>query len=57
MSPCGPPLVAGCSNGYVHDGPPADAAARGGYEVTECRLAPEWQALYEAKAKEILGKL
>ena len=50
-------LVAPFSNGYMHYGAPADAYDRGGYEVTECLLAPEWQALYEQKAAEIMRKL
>ena len=29
----------------------------GGYEVTECLLAPEWQALYEETAARVLGRL
>ncbi len=50
-------FVAAYSNGYLQYGPPAADYPRGGYEVTECFLAPEWQALYEAKALEVLGKL
>lgn len=50
-------FMAAFSNGYIHYGPPADYYGKGGYEVTECLLAPEWQAVYEAKAREILGKL
>jgi len=45
------------SNGYIHYGPPADAYDRGGYEVTECLLAPEWQKIYERKALEIIHRL
>ena len=36
-------FVAAFSNGYMHYGPPAEAYSRGGYEVTECLLAPEWE--------------
>lgn len=50
-------FMAAFSNGYIHYGPPASEYPRGGYEVTECLLAPEWQALYEAKAAEVLGRL
>ncbi len=50
-------FVAAYSNGYLQYGPPAADYPKGGYEVTECFLAPEWQALYEAKALEVLGKL
>ena len=50
-------FVAAFSNGYVHYGPPADDYSKGGYEVTECLLAPEWQQMYESKADEILRRL
>jgi len=50
-------LVAAFSNGYLHYAPPADMYPRGGYEVTECLLAPEWQAVYETTAFEILGSV
>nr|HPK00099.1 hypothetical protein [Candidatus Hydrogenedentota bacterium] len=50
-------FVAAYSNGYLQYGPPAADYPKGGYEVTECFLAPEWQAIYEAKALEVLNKL
>ena len=50
-------MVVPFSNGYMHYGAPADAYDRGGYEVVECLLAPEWQQIYEAKAADILGRL
>ncbi len=46
--------IAGFSNGYMHYGAPAADYDKGGYEVTECFLAPEWQALFESKVQEIL---
>ncbi len=49
--------MAACSNGYVHYGPPASDYPKGGYEVTECLLAPEWQAVYETKVNDILQHL
>jgi hypothetical protein len=49
--------MAAYSNGYIHYGPPASEYPKGGYEVTECLLAPEWQAIYEAKAQEIIARL
>lgn len=49
--------MAGFTNGYLHYGPPAAAYGQGGYEVTECLLAPEWQALYEKTAAGILARL
>jgi hypothetical protein len=50
-------FMAAYSNGYIHYGPPAGDYPKGGYEVTECLLAPEWQSLYEAKARELLNRL
>jgi hypothetical protein len=49
--------MAAYSNGYIHYGPPASEYPKGGYEVTECLLAPEWQALYETKAQEVITRL
>lgn len=57
LSPFEHTLVAAFANGYVHYGPPAADYDAGGYEVTECLLAPEWQPLYETKAAEILHRL
>lgn len=50
-------FMAAFSNGYAHYGPPAEEYPRGGYEVTECFLGAGWQALYEAKAAEVLARL
>jgi hypothetical protein len=50
-------FISAFSNGYIHYGPPAADYDKGGYEVTECLLAPEWQALYEKKAAEVIGRL
>ena len=44
-------FVAAYSNGYIQYGPPADYYDKGGYEVTECLLAPEWQQIYEKKSR------
>jgi len=41
----------------MHCGPPAADHDKGGYEVTECLLAPEWQQVYESKANEIIRRL
>ena len=38
-------FMAAFSNGYIHYGPPAADYDAGGYEVTECLLAPEWQRI------------
>ena len=56
-SPCEHTFVVAFSNGYMHYGPPATDYDKGGYEVTECLLAPEWQQIYEAKANEIIHRL
>ncbi len=50
-------FISAFSNGYIHYSPPADYYDKGGYEVTECLLAPNWQEIYEQKAAEILRKL
>ena len=50
-------FIAAFSNGYMHYGAPADHYDRGGYEVTECLLAPEWQEIFEKKANEIIRRL
>lgn len=50
-------FLAAFSNGYIHYGAPAAAYSRGGYEVTECLLAPEWQALFENKAADLIRRL
>ena len=50
-------FMAACSNGYMHYGPLASDYDRGGYEVTECLLAPEWQEIYEKKALDIIRRL
>ena len=50
-------FVAAYSNGYMHYGAPAADYNKGGYEVTECFLAPEWQQIYEKKVNEIIRKL
>ncbi len=31
--------------------------ALGGYEVTECFMAPEWQEMFEAAAREVIAML
>jgi hypothetical protein len=56
-SPFAHTIVSAFSNGYLHYGPAAADYPKGGYEVTECLLAPEWQELYEATAREVIGRL
>jgi hypothetical protein len=50
-------FMAAFTNGYMHYGPPASYYDKGGYEVTECLLAPGWEELYTKTAKEIIAKL
>jgi len=50
-------FVAALSNGYVHYGAPVGDYSMGGYEVTECLLAPEWQQIYEETAARVLSRL
>ncbi|MCD6360458.1 MAG: hypothetical protein J7M38_06275, partial [Armatimonadetes bacterium] len=50
-------FVSAFSNGYVHYGPPAGDYPLGGYEVTECFLAPEWQEIFERTAGEVIAML
>jgi len=52
-------FVAGCTNGYIYYAPTAEQLEnRGGaQEDSDCILAPEWQALFEAKAQAILERL
>ncbi|MFA7231418.1 MAG: hypothetical protein WC071_09115 [Victivallaceae bacterium] len=57
ISPYKTTLVAAFSNGYIHYGPPAEAYDKGGYEVTECLLAPEWENIYKSTVKEIFEQL
>jgi hypothetical protein len=45
------------SNGYLHYSPPASYYGRGGYEVTECLLAPEWEKIFLDTVREMLGEL
>jgi len=50
-------FVAAYSNGYIHYGAPAADYDKGGYEVTEYLLAPEWQQIFETKTQEIINKI
>ncbi|MCF6175234.1 MAG: hypothetical protein L3J71_05675 [Victivallaceae bacterium] len=50
-------FIAAYSNGYVHYGAPASYYDKGGYEVTECFIAPEWQQIFEDKVRGIINRL
>ncbi len=56
-SPYDKTFIAAFTNGYIHYGPPAEDYDCGGYEVTECLLAPGWQAMYEKAAADVIAKL
>lgn len=52
-------FVAGYTNGYIYYAPTAEQLRNvgGAQEDSDCLLAPEWQAIYEAKAGEIVRRL
>ncbi|MGB0582196.1 MAG: hypothetical protein ACPGVU_21080 [Limisphaerales bacterium] len=52
-------FVAGYSNGYIYYCPTAEQLKNVGraQEDSDCLLAPEWQAMFEKKALEILNAL
>ena len=58
-SPHGSTFVAGYTNGYIYYCPTAEQLEnRGGaQEDSDCMLAPEWQAIFEKKAAELLNRL
>ncbi len=57
LSPFKHTYIASNSNGYLHYSPPASYYGRGGYEVTECLLAPEWEAIFLNAVQRIFKKL
>ena len=52
-------FIAGVTNGYIYYTPTAQQLKNlgGAQEDSDCILAPEWQALYEDRAVEILKQL
>jgi hypothetical protein len=52
-------FVAGYTNGYIYYAPTAEQLRNVGraQEDSDCILAPKWQAIFEAKAVEMLGRL
>ena len=52
-------FIAGYTNGYIYYAPTSKQLENvgGAQEDSDCILAPHWQALYEQKALEILGRL
>ncbi len=57
QSPLAKTYMAAYSNGYMHYGAPAKDYPAGGYEVTECFLAPEWERIYLDTAQKVLAAL
>jgi hypothetical protein len=57
MSPYPYTFLAAYSNGYLHYAPDREAYQEGGYEVTNCILAPEWQDIYEKEMLEVIKQL
>lgn len=56
-SPYKSTFIAAFTNGYMHYGPPASYYDKGGYEVTECLLSPEWESIYKGTVKIIWEQL
>ena len=54
LSPFKHTYIISNSNGYLHYSPPASAYGRGGYESTECLLAPEWEEIFMEAVREML---
>lgn len=52
-------FVAGYTNGYIYYAPTAEQLKNvgGAQEDSDCILAPEWQAIFEAKALDMLRRL
>lgn len=57
VSPYENTFMAGFSNGYLHYAPTAESYKEWGYEVMNCILAPEWQAVYEQEILKIIKTL
>ncbi|MHB9025672.1 MAG: hypothetical protein ACYC7E_16125 [Armatimonadota bacterium] len=57
LSPFARTYIISNANGYLHYSPPASYYGRGGYEATECLLAPEWEALFYQAVQEIYDEL
>ena len=57
MSPFSHTYVVSLTNGYLHYAAPASYYPRGGYEVNECLLAPEWEEVFYGAVRELLEEL
>lgn len=58
-SPHAHTFIAGYTNGYIYYTPTAEQLRNVGnaQEDSDCLVAPEWQAIFEGKALELLGRL
>lgn len=56
-SPFAKTFMAAYSNGYMHYGALPQSYPGGGYEVTECFLAPEWHEIYHDATMRMLAEL
>jgi hypothetical protein len=56
-SPFDRTFVVSLSNGYLHYAPPPAYYPRGGYEATECLLAPQWEQVFDGVVEELLAEL
>ncbi|MDF1744509.1 MAG: hypothetical protein P1V19_12505 [Gimesia sp.] len=52
-------FVAGYTNGYIYYAPTAEQLKNvgGAQEDSDCMLAPEWQAIFESKAQNLIKRL
>jgi hypothetical protein len=57
MSPFAHTCVVALTNGYLHYAPPASYYPRGGYEVNECLLAPEWEEVFYSAVGSLFEQL
>lgn len=57
MSPFRQTCVMALTNGYLHYAAPASYYPRGGYEVNECLLAPEWEEVFYSAVRSLFAEL
>jgi hypothetical protein len=57
LSPFRHTYIISDSNGYLHYSVPASYYGRGGYEATECLLAPEWEAIFYDAVRTLFTQL
>ncbi len=57
MSPFPHTFVVALTNGYLHYAAPASYYPRGGYEVNECLLAPEWEEVFYSAVRALFAEL